>query len=96
MMDKENLMPEQEPQPDIYDREEKCIKAIRTMRKAVFMRLFLTAVILWAILRFPMPLLARGLMAFVILINIAGSLPLWQEWRRQKALLRELIAQEEE
>lgn len=38
----ENLTPE----PDIYDREDQCRKAIRTVGKAVFMRLFVTALLI--------------------------------------------------
>ena len=80
---------------ELFEQEEKCLKAIRTVRKAVFMRIFVTGLLIWAVIVGQMELWVMGLMAFVLLINLVGALPLIQEWKKQKRLLKELIAQEE-
>jgi len=82
-------------QDEIFEQEEKCQKAIRTVRKAILMRLFVTVLMVWIVVRNPAQLLAWGLTAFVLLINVTGTIPLWQEYRRQKHQLQDLIAQEE-
>ena len=38
------------PEPDIYDREDQCRKAIRTVGKAVFMRLLVTALLIFVLI----------------------------------------------
>ena len=90
-MDDEQLTPE----PDIYDREDQCRKAIRTVGKAVFMRLLVTALLVFILLGKGMQLWVIGLMAFVLVINLAGMLPLIQELRKQRKMLKEILAQEE-
>ena len=82
-------------QEELFEREEKCQKAIRTVRKAVFMRLFVTALLLWTAFGNHMEVWAVGLLVLVMLINLTGVLPLISEWRKQKKLLAELIAMEE-
>lgn len=80
---------------ELFEREEKCQKAIRTVRKAVFMRAFVTVLLLWAAFGQHMELWATGLLLAVAVMNIFGTLPLVQEWKKQKKQLRELIAMEE-
>jgi hypothetical protein len=80
---------------ELFEQEEKCIKSIRTVRKAVFMRIFVTGLLIWAVIVGQMDFWVVGLMALVLLINIVGTLPLINEWKKQKSLLKELIAQEE-
>ena len=79
---------------ELFELEEKCIKSIRTVRKAVFMRIFVTGLLIWAVVVGNMDLWVMGLMAFVMIINIIGALPLVSEWKKQRKLLQELIAQE--
>ena len=81
--------------PDLYEREEQCIKAIKTVRKAVVMRLVVAVLMLWAVVQVPNQPAVWGLMAFVLVIDILGAWPLLREWRAQKKKLAELIAQEE-
>lgn len=90
-MDDEQLTPE----PDIYDREDQCRKAIRTVGKAIFMRLLVTALLVFILLGKGMQIWVIGLMAFVLVINLAGMLPLIQELRKQRKMLKEILAQEE-
>ena len=81
---------------ELFEREERCLKAIRTVRKAVFMRLVVTALLIWAAFGSHMELWATGLLLVIALMNVVGSLPLIGEWRKQRGILKDLIAQEEE
>ena len=72
------------PEPDIYDREDQCRKAIRTVGKAVFMRLLVTALLIFVLIGNGMQGWVIGLIVFVLIINLTGMLPLVQELRKQK------------
>lgn len=91
-MENEEIIPEM----DIYDREERCQKTIRTVRKAIFMRLVVAVLMLWIVFTNPAQIWAWGLSAFVLLIDLSGAIPLWMELKKQKKLLHELIAMEDE
>lgn len=80
---------------ELFEREETCQKAIRTMTRAIFMRAVVTAVLIWAVIAGNMELWVMGLMALVLLINITGTLPLLAEWKKQRRTLKDLIAMEE-
>ena len=67
------------PEPDIYDREDQCRKAIRTVGKAVFMRLLVTALLVFVLIGNGMQGWVIGLIVFVLIINLTGMLPLVQE-----------------
>ena len=82
-------------QDELFQQEEDCQKAIRTVTKALFMRVFVCAVLIWAVIAADMALWAAGLMLFVLAINVLGALPLLQEWKKQRQHLKDLIAQEE-
>lgn len=83
------------PEPDIYDREDHCRKAIRTVGKDVFMRLLVTAVLIFVLIGNGMQGWVIGLIVFVLIINLTGMLPLVQELRKQKKLLKEILDEEE-
>lgn len=85
----------QEPEMDAYDREEQCRKAIRTVGRAVFMRLLVTALLLFILVGTGLQGWVIGLMVFVLIINLAGMLPLVQELKKQRSLLKEILAEEE-
>ena len=89
-MEQEFLIPE-----DLYEREERCQKAIRTVRKALMMRLAVDGLMVWLVVQNPGQVWSWGLSAFVLLINTLGAVPLWQELKKQKLHLKELIDQEE-
>lgn len=90
-MENENQVLEE----DLYEQEEKCQKAIRTVSKAMFMRLVVAALMIFIVITNPAQVWSWGLSAFVLLVNTLGTVPLWQEYRKQKKYLKDLIAQEE-
>ena len=83
------------PEPDIYDREDQCRKAIRTVGKAAFMRLVVTALLVFILVGTGMQGWVIGLIVFVLVINLAGMLPLVQELRKQRKTLKQILAEEE-
>ena len=90
-------MENQNPTPpmDSFEREERCRKAIKTVSKAIFMRLFVTAILIWAVLQTGMRLWVLGLMVFVMIINLTGMLPLVSELKKRRKELNDIIAEEE-
>jgi len=93
-MENENLTPEV-PELDSWQREERCRRALKTVSKAMFMRLFVTALLIWAAFQTSMELWILGLIALVLVINLAGLLPLWTEWKKQRMILKAIIAEDE-
>lgn len=89
-MEQENLTPEM----DSFEREERCRKAIRTVSKAIFMRLFVTVILVWALLQTGPELWVIGLIAFVLVINLSGLLPLGTELKKQRKELKEILTEE--
>ena len=83
------------PETDIYDREDKCRKAIRTVGKAVFMRLVVAALLIFILAGTGMEGWVIGLMVFVMVINLAGMLTLLQELKKQRQTLKDILAEEE-
>lgn len=80
---------------ELFEKEENCLKAIATVRKAVLMRLLVTALLIWAVAVNPGQLWTSGLLVLVMIVNLVGSLPLIAEWKKQRKLYKDLIAQEE-
>ena len=89
-MEQENLTPEM----DSFEREERCRKAIRTVSKAILMRLFVTVILVWALLQTGPELWVIGLIAFVLVINLSGLLPLGTELKKQRKELKEILTEE--
>ena len=85
----------QEPEMDAYDREEQCRKAIRTAGRAVFMRLLVTALLIFILVGTGLQGWVIGLIVFVLIINLAGMLPLVQELKKQRRQLKAILAEEE-
>lgn len=79
---------------ELFAQEEKCQKAIRTVRWAVLMRLVVTAVLVWAMILSAGEALAIGLLLLALVLNLTSALPLVSEWKKQHARLKELIAME--
>ena len=94
MENPENLTPEV-PELDSWQREERCRKTIKTVSKAIFMRLFVTALLIWAVFQTSRELWIVGLMAFVLIINLTGILPLAAEWKKQRKILKDIIAEDD-
>lgn len=85
-----------QPAMDPYDREEQCRKTIRVVTRAILMRIVVSVLLLIMVIRagaFPAVL---GLCAFVLLIAVSGAVPLARELGKQRKLLKECLAQQEE
>ena len=80
---------------DLPERQDRCQKAIKAVSKAIFMRLFICGLLIWAVLRTAMDLWVVGLMLLVMFINIAGILPLFSELKKQRAQWKKLLEEEE-
>lgn len=80
---------------ELFAQEENCQKAIATVRKAVLMRFLVMALLVWAVMVNPGQLWTSGLLVMVLIINLVGALPLISEWKKQRRILKDLIAQEE-
>ena len=90
-MAQENQTPESE---DLYDREEKCQRAMKTVGRACLMRLLVAAVLIFVLIKTPGSVLLWGLVGFVLLINLGGMLPLLAELRKRRREYRQLLQEE--
>lgn len=91
-MERENLLPE--PDEDVYRREERCCRAIKSVGKAIFMRLVVAALIVWAFTRTRLNAWMVGLMIFVIVIDLSALLPLVKELKNRLAERKTLLNEE--
>ena len=89
-MERDTLRPTED---ELMEREEKCRKAIRTVARAIFMRLFAAVLMFWALTRTELELWVLGLMAFVLLITVSGLLPLGTELKKRRQELRSILDQ---
>ena len=87
-----DFFPEQNPDMDPYDREERCMKAIRTLLKAVIMRIAAGALLVFAVVRAGAAPVAVGLAVFALVIILSGMVPLILELKKQLVLRKELLA----
>ena len=90
-MAQENQTPESE---NLYDREEKCQRAMKTVGRACLMRLLVAAVLICVLIKTPGSVLLWGLVGFVLLINLGGMLPLLAELRKRRREYRQLLQEE--
>ena len=79
---------------DLYDREEQCQRAMKTVARACLMRLLVTAVLIFVLIKAPGSALLWGLVGFVLLINLGGMLPLLAELRKRRREYRQLLQEE--
>lgn len=80
---------------ELMEAEEKCRKAMKTVTKAIIMRLSVTGLLLWITLQSGMELWAVGLITLVLLINLSGLLPLGTELRKRLKELNSILDQYE-
>ena len=78
----------------LLEREERCQKAMKAVGKAIFMRLVVSAILIWAVMRAPMDVWVVGLMLLVFLINLTGILPLAAEMKKRRAEWKQLLSEE--
>ena len=79
---------------DLYDREEQCQRAMKTVGRACLMRLLVTAVLIFVLIKAPGSVLLWGLVSLVLLINLGGMLPLLAELRKRRREYRQLLQEE--
>lgn len=85
-----------QPAMDPYDREEQCRKTIRVVTRAILMRIVVSVLLLIMVIRAGASPAVLGLCAFVLLIAVSGAVPLARELGKQRKLLKECLAQQEE
>lgn len=85
----------QEPELDLYQREERCSRAIKNIARACVTRLVVTGLLLYVLLRQQWELWLWGLLGFVMVLNLAGMLPLVKELKKQLSEQKRLRALED-
>ena len=80
---------------NLLEREERCQKTIRTVTKAIVMRLVICGLLIWVIFTTAQQLWVAGLMVMVLLINATGILPLFAELKKRRAEWKRLLEEEE-
>ena len=80
---------------ELMSREEDCRKAIKTVVKAIFMRIFVLVLLLWIFTKTAMELWVIGMIAFVLLLTAGGMLPLLAEFKKRRAELKSILEQYE-
>ena len=88
-------MMDKEKEAVLMEQEENCRKGLKTLGKALFMRLFVLALLVFILLRGHMELWILGVLLFVTIITVAGALPLVTEWKKQRRNLEEILEQYE-
>lgn len=86
---------DREPE-DLLEREERCQKAMKTVGKAIFMRVVICGLLTWVIISSVREIWVAGLILLVLLINVTGSLPLIAELKKRRAEWKQLLAEEEQ
>lgn len=80
---------------DVFEQEERCRKAIKSVGKAILMRIAIAVLMVFAAAQAPNNGWVWGLMAFVLIITLSALLPLGKELGKQRKLLKTLIESEE-
>ena len=86
---------EPERQLELAEREERCQKAIKTVARAITMRLVICGILIWAAVVSDIQLWAVGLLMLVMVMNIIGILPLASELKKRRQEWKMLLAEEE-
>ena len=90
----ENFILDSLSEMDPYDREERCRKTIRTLLKAVVMRIAAGVLLAVAVIRANAAPIAMGLTGFALLLILSGLIPLVRELKKQKGVLDECLDQQ--
>ena len=81
---------------DPYDREERCRKTMRTLLRAIIVRIAAGVLLAVAVVRVGASSLALGLTGFALLLILSGLFPLVMELKKQKRILKECLDQQKE
>lgn len=93
MRNQDPLIPE--PDMDGFQREERCRKVIKNVRKAIVIRLVVVALVIFAFTRTAMSPWLVGLMLLVVVITLGALPPLLKELKARRAELKTLMESEE-
>ena len=80
-------------QDELFEKEERCAKSIRTLAKALLARLLVAALLLWVILAVNRGPTVAALFALVAVMDVLGGIPLAKELKKrlgEQKKLREL------
>ncbi len=80
---------------DLMGQEDRCRSAMKTVAKAIFMRLFVTVLLVWVLLKTSGQIWIIGMMVLVVIVNLSGMLPLAAEWKKCRKELRSILDQYE-
>lgn len=78
----------------LFAQEERCLKAKKAVARACVLRLAVSALLVFILAAGPRSALLWGLVGLVLLVNLAGLLPLAMEWKKLRRKYRELCSQE--
>ncbi len=92
-MEQENQTPETE-EMDILEREDRCRRSLKTVSRAMFMRLFVSGLLIWAVVQTGGEPWVLGLMGITLLINLSGLLPLSAEWKKRREELKKILEED--
>ena len=81
---------------DPYDREERCRKTIRTLLRAIIVRIAAGVLLAVAVIRAGASSVALGLTGFALVLILSGLFPLMVEMKKQKGILKECLDQQKE
>lgn len=81
---------------DPYDREERCRKTMRTLLRAIMVRIAASVLLAVAVVRAGASSVALGLTGFALLLILSGLFPLMMELKKQKEILKECLDQQKE
>lgn len=93
MRKQDPLIPD--PDMDDFQREERCRKVIKNVRKAIVIRLVVVALVIFAFTRTAMSPWLVGLMLLVAVITLSALPPLLKELKARRAELKTLMESEE-
>ena len=79
---------------DPYDREERCRKTIRTLLRAIMIRVAAGVLLVVAVVRAGASSVALGLTGFALLLILAGLFPLTMELKKQRDILKDCLEQQ--
>ncbi len=89
----EELFQQTSGDEDIWQREDRCRKTLKTVGKAIFMRLVMMVLLIVVGVNSQQKWFLLILLP-VVLMNLGGILPLWKEWKIRKKELNEILEEE--
>ncbi len=80
---------------ELMEQEDRCRRAMKTVTKAIFMRLFVTGLLIWVLMKTSGQIWIIGMMVLVVIVNVSGMLPLVAEWKKRRKELTSILDQYE-